>query len=151
MDQSREYALESLDAITEKAKHLGVLLCLENLFPEIHSLVEPEDFAEIFEKFPSLKMTLDIGHAHIEDKEGQRGLNFIKKFPDHIKHIHVSDNFGKKDNHLPVGAGTVNFPEIVKALKNIGYNDTITFEVFSKDRDYLKMSRDKIAAMFATY
>ena len=150
MDKAREYALKSLDVIMEKADQLGLLLCIENLFPKTHSLVEPEDFTEIFEKFPSLKLTLDTGHAHIEDKGGTRALGFIKKFPDRIGHIHASDNFGKEDNHLPVGAGTVNFPEIIKALKEIEYDDTITLEVFSRDRDYLKISRDKLAGMFAT-
>ncbi|MBW2603026.1 MAG: sugar phosphate isomerase/epimerase [Deltaproteobacteria bacterium] len=150
MDQAREYALESLDAITEKADQLDLLLCLENLFPKTHSPAKPEDFAEIFVKFPRLKLTLDTGHAHIGDTEGKRAVKFIERFSDRIGHIHVSDNLGEVDNHLPVGAGTVNFSEIVKALKDMGYNDTITLEVFSKDRDYLKMSRNKIAAMFAT-
>ena len=151
MDQAKEYAFECLEAVTTKADELGLLLCLENLFSNTHSLVEPEDFAEIFMRFPTLKLTLDTGHAHIGDIEGKRAVKMIKRFPDRIGHVHVSDNFGKEDNHLPVGAGTVNFPEIVKALKDIGYDDTITLEVFSKDRDYLKMSRDKIAAMFATF
>jgi sugar phosphate isomerase/epimerase len=150
MDQARGYALESLGAIMEKAHQLDLLICLENLFPKAHSLVEPEDFADIFVKFPNLKMTLDTGHAHIEDTEGKRAVKFIERFPDRIDHIHVSDNLGEADNHLPVGAGTVNFNEIVKALKGIGYDNTITLEVFSKDRDYLKMSRNKVAAMFAT-
>ena len=149
MDKAREYALESLDAIMERADKLGLLLCLENLFPRTHSCAEPEDFTEILEKFPNLKLTLDIGHAHIGDKEGRRALDFIKMFPDRISHIHASDNFGEEDNHLPVGAGTVNFPEIIKALKEIGYDDTITLEVFSRDRDYLRISRDKLASMFA--
>ncbi|MEJ2657119.1 MAG: sugar phosphate isomerase/epimerase [Desulfobacterales bacterium] len=149
MDQSRKYALESLDAIMEKADRLDLILCLENLFPKTHSLMEPEDFAEIFVKFPNLKMTLDTGHAHIKDKEGKRAVKFIERFPDRIGHIHISDNLGEADNHLPVGAGTVDFYKIVKALKGIGYDDTITLEVFSKDREYLKMSRNKVAAMFA--
>jgi sugar phosphate isomerase/epimerase len=149
MDQARAYALESLDAIVEKADQLDLLLCLENLFPKAHSLMEPEDFADIFVKFPNLKMTLDTGHAHIEDKAGKRAIKFIERFPDRIGHIHISDNLGEADNHLPVGAGTVNFHEIVNALKGIGYDGTITLEVFSRDRDYLKMSRHKIAAMFA--
>jgi len=46
--------------------------------------------------------------------------------------------------------GAMNFPEIIKAFKEIGYDDTITLEVFSKDRDYLRISREKLAAMFAT-
>lgn len=149
MEKAREYALESLDAIIEKVDQLGLIICLENMFPRTHSLVEPDDFVEIFEKFPKLKLTLDTGHAHIGDKDGSRALDFIKRFPDRISHIHASDNLGEEDNHLPVGAGTVNFTEIVKAIKEIGYDDTITLEVFSKDRDYLRISREKLETMFA--
>ncbi len=148
-EKAREYALESLDTIMIKANQLGLIICLENMFSRTHSLVKPDDFVEIFEKFPKLKLTLDTGHAHIGDKDGRRALDFIKRFPDRISHIHASDNLGKEDNHLPVGAGTVNFPEIVKAIKEIGYDDTITLEVFSKDRDYLRISREKLETMFA--
>lgn len=149
MDRVKGYALESLAEIVERADQLGLLVCLENMFPRYHSMVRPEDFTEIFEMFPQLKLTLDIGHAHIEDKSGTRALDFIKKFPDRIRHVHVSDNSGKEDDHLPIGAGTIHFPEIIKALKKIGYDDTVTLEVFSKDRNYLGISRDKLATLFA--
>jgi sugar phosphate isomerase/epimerase len=149
IEKAKKYALESLDAIMTKGNRLGLIICLENMFPGTNSLVEPADFSKIFEKFPQLKLTLDVGHAHIRDKDGKRALNFIKRFSDRISHIHASDNLGKEDNHLPVGAGTVNFPKIVKAIKEVGYDDTITLEVFSKDRDYLKISREKLKTMFA--
>ena len=45
--------------------------------------------------------------------------------------------------------GTIDFQGIIKALKGISYNDTVTFEVFSHDRDYLKISKEKFVAMFA--
>ena len=149
IEKAKAYALESLDAIVTKGNQLGLIICLENMFSGTHSPAEPDDFSEIFAIFPKLKMTLDLGHAHIRDKDGKRAINFIKRFPNHISHIHVSDNLGKEDNHLPVGAGTVNFPEIVSAIKGIGYDDTITLEVFSEDKDYLKISRKKLEAMFA--
>ena len=44
-------------------------------------------------------------------------------------------------------AGT-DFSKVVKAIKEIGYDDTITLEVFSRDRDYLKMSKKKMEEMF---
>jgi sugar phosphate isomerase/epimerase len=149
MDQARDYALKSLDAIVEKADHLGLCLCIENMFPRSHSLVDPEHFDEVFERFPKLKLTLDIGHAHIESKGTQKALAFIERFPDRIGHIHANDNLGKDDDHLPIGTGTIDFPEIVKALTGIGYDQTITLEVFSRDRDYLTISREKLAAMVA--
>jgi sugar phosphate isomerase/epimerase len=150
MDQVRQHALRSLDAVVEKADQLGVCLCLENMFPQSNSLVNPEDFIEVFERFPTLRMTLDVGHAHIGEKGIAKILAFIEKFPDRIHHIHANDNFGNEDDHLPVGAGTIEFPRIVKALKETGYDETITLEVFSKDRDYLRLSRDKLANMVAS-
>ncbi len=149
MDQARDRAWRSLEAIVEKADQLGVSLCLENMFPLTNSLVEPEHFVPVFENFPSLKMTLDTGHAHMQSRGGKRVLRFIERFGHRIDHVHANDNFGKEDNHLPIGAGTVDFPKITKALKKIGYNETVTLEVFSRDRDYLRISREKLAAMFA--
>ena len=40
------------------------------------------------------------------------------------------------------------FGRIFKELKMIGYNETMTLEVFSRDRDYLKISREKVAKMW---
>jgi sugar phosphate isomerase/epimerase len=146
-DRAHTYALKSLEAIVEKAESLGITLCLENMFPRSNSLAEPEHFSEIFERFPSLKMTLDIGHAHIGSKGPRKALAFIDSFQDRIGHIHASDNFGKEDNHLPIGAGIIEYEKIVKGLQRIGYDETITLEIFSRDRDYLKISKEKLAAM----
>jgi hypothetical protein len=36
----------------------------------------------------------------------------------------------------------------MKELKEAQYDETITLEVFSRDRDYLKISREKIKKMW---
>jgi sugar phosphate isomerase/epimerase len=149
-DVTEKYAFESLEAIAEKAHGLGLCLCLENMFPGAQWLVTPEDFVGILARFPTINLTLDTGHAHIHDSEERRSLRFIELFPDRIGHIHASDNFGREDSHLPIGTGSVDFHKVVKALKGIGYNDTVTLEVFSRDRDYVKISREKFIEMMAT-
>jgi len=147
-EQSRQYAMEALDRILKEADGLGFPVCVENLFPQSNSLVEAEDFDALFLRFPSARLTLDTGHAHIGNHE--RITGFIKKHASRIGHIHASDNSGRDDEHLPIGVGSIDFPKIVKALKEIGYDDTITLEVFSKDRDYLRISREKLSEMFAS-
>ncbi len=142
-DQAREYASRSLEVVVDTADRFGLCLCIENMFPRTGALVEPEEFDEIFERFPNLKLTLDIGHANIGSKSGKRNLDFIHRLGDRIFHVHASDNFGKEDNHLPIGAGTVDFPKVIRELKGIGYDGTVTLEVFSRDRDYLRISREK--------
>jgi sugar phosphate isomerase/epimerase len=145
---ARVHAMESLEVIVDKAHALGLCLCLENMFPRTQWLVNPEEFVEILAKFPTVHLLLDIGHAHIEDAGGEKCLRFIEMFPGRIGHLHVSDHFGKEDQHLPIGAGIIDFSKVVKALKGIGYDDTMTLEVFSKDRDYLKISKKKMEEMF---
>jgi sugar phosphate isomerase/epimerase len=147
MEQVKEYLLKSLELIVEKADHLGLCLCIENMFPQYYSLVNAEDFVEVFERFPTLRLTLDTGHGQIESAGRKRTVEFIERFADRIYHVHASDNLGKADDHLPIGAGVIDFQEVVKALKASGYDETVTFEVFSRDRDYLRLSRDKFSEM----
>lgn len=137
------YANDSLTAIIGRAEKLGLCVCLENMFPRCRAFFEPADFVEILQRFPKLKLTLDTGHANIGTRGGRRILDFIKQFGQRIGHLHVSDNFGKRDDHIPLGAGTIDFSKIVKALKKCGYDDTATLEIFSDDRRQLQESRDR--------
>jgi sugar phosphate isomerase/epimerase len=149
MDRVRQHALKSLEVIVETADQLGLCLCIENMFPRSRFLVDPDDFVEVFEKFPSLKLTLDTGHAHLGAEGSQKVLDFVEKFGDRVAHVHASDNLGREDDHLPIGTGTMDFPKIMKALAEVRYDETITLEVFSRDREYLKVSRKKLAALAA--
>ncbi len=150
MDRSMELAMESLETLVAEADRLSLPLCIENMFPKYPGWIEPEDFIPVFERFPSLKLTLDIGHANIGSKKGDRILAFIEAFGHRIGHVHVSDNLGKADDHLPVGAGAVDFAKTIRALKKAGYEDTFTLEIFSSDRRYLGVSRDRLAALLET-
>ncbi len=137
------HADNSLGAIIGRAQALGLCVCLENMFPRCRAFVEPDDFVEIVQRFPDLKLTLDTGHANIGSKNGRRILEFIEKFGGRIGHLHVSDNLGERDDHIPLGSGTINFLEIAGALKRCGYDDTATLEIFSEDRQALQKSRER--------
>ncbi|MFO7838559.1 MAG: sugar phosphate isomerase/epimerase family protein [Desulfosalsimonadaceae bacterium] len=147
-DLSQKHAMDSMNRLLNEAERLNLRVCVENLFPRSFSLVRPEDFDPVLNRFSNARVTLDTGHAHI-DGGTERILAFIRRFPDRIAHVHASDNRGRDDDHLPIGAGTIDFVGVVKALKEIGYDETITLEVFSKDREYLGISRKKLEEMFA--
>ena len=147
-DQAKIYAMEALQRIMYEADRSAIPVCIENLFPRSLSLVEPDDFIAVFTRFPAAKLALDTGHANIGGRGCERTLAFIEKYSDRIGHLHASDNSGREDEHLPIGVGSINFQNIIKALKVIGYNSTVTLEVFSQDRDYLRISREKLAEMF---
>ena len=75
-------------------------------------------------------------------------LGYINTFRDKIIHIHWHDNHGRKDEHLPIGEGLIDHEEIVRALKNIEYDRTITLEVFTNSNDAIS-SRNKLKIMWA--
>ncbi len=130
-DAALECAYESLALIAEKATSVGVDLCAENMPPNCNAFVEPDDFKRLFKRFPEFRMTLDVGHANIEDKTRGRSAAFIRRFGDRIGHLHVSDNKGQRDDHIRLGKGSVDLKGISQALKGIGYDGTVTLEIFS--------------------
>ena len=149
LDTVKGYAFDFLSEMVDAASCLDVTVCLENMFVRNRLGVEPDDFEEIFKAFPSLKLTLDTGHANIHDRRGRRLKELVNRFGLRIGHLHVSDNQGKRDDHLAVGQGTIKFADLVMHLKGAGYDDTVTLEVFDENRQMLVESRERIKAMFA--
>lgn len=115
-----------LKRLIEKAKGMGIIVCLENLSETAPHL------SGVFKALPHLNLTLDLAHSQPLSKQNT-SYGFIENYPDKIKHIHVHDNFGGSspvdDLHLPVGEGIVDFERIFQKLKEIGYGRTITLEL----------------------
>ena len=68
--------------------------------------------------------TLDVGHLNIQKKKGFMNEDLIKEVEQiapYVKHVHLTDNFGASDSHLPPGMGNVPFKEILETLKEKGY------------------------------
>lgn len=147
IDRAKKFGMESIEAILKKANSLGMTLCLENMFPQALFLTQPDEFQEVFDIFPEIRLALDIGHANL-GSDRNKAFEFVQRYGYRIGHIHANDNFGKEDNHLPIGAGLIDFEKIIKSLKETLYDDTITLEVFSRDRDYLRISKEKIKRMW---
>jgi sugar phosphate isomerase/epimerase len=46
-----------------------------------------------------------------------------------------------------MGTGSINWERLIKLLKGY-YDGTITLEIFSRDRDYALLSRDKLRKLW---
>lgn len=71
-------------------------------------------------------MTLDVGHLNIARKKGFKDKDLLKEVEQiakHVKHVHLTDNFGYSDSHLPPGMGNVPFKEILGKLEEAGIKD----------------------------
>ena len=71
-----------------------------------------------------LGITLDVGHINLIRKKGFKEKDILKeveKIKENIKHVHLTDNFGYGDTHLPPGMGNVPIKEIMEKLEQQGY------------------------------
>ncbi len=125
--------VESFKKLVAAAKPHGVEILIENTTEPI------SDLEYVIDRVKGLGVNVDIGHAFIGGGD-KAILNFIRTFKERLCHMHFHDNKGKRDDHLAIGQGKINFPLVVKELKRIGYDKTITFEVFTKNRAYVKYS-----------
>lgn len=140
-----ELNLEVLRKGVERAQHLGLQVMLENLWSPFD---EVETLRKVFSEIETLMFHLDVGHANLHTPTN-KSEELVSNFRDRLVHVHFSDNRGGwEDLHLPLGAGNINWEKIVKILKKAGYDETITLEVFSSDRTYLLVSRDKIRRLW---
>ncbi len=131
--------LQSLQELIEPARRLGIGLMIENLPGDFNT---PGQLGDLLEPLPELGLHLDIGHANLR-VDYNMTESILKAYGSRLRHVHLHDNKGgTADLHLPLGAGTVDVAKHVRSLQAAGYDGTITLEVFSPDREYLRYSRD---------
>ncbi|MEZ4767038.1 MAG: sugar phosphate isomerase/epimerase family protein [Caldilineales bacterium] len=117
----------------------GVLVAMENQPRNSHQL---KHFREIFARSPDLYLLLDVGHANI-DVQRNLAREYLFALADRLAHVHISDNDGTADQHLPLGAPSkrgVSWRKVVADLKSFRYDGTVTIEVFASDRRYRRES-----------
>jgi len=105
---------------------LGVTVVLENVVE-----FDPQIMIELHDavNHPRLKLCLDIGHVNVWSKFPP--ALWIEKFGNRLAHVHVHDNHGVYDEHLPIGKGNVDFQAVFRALKEVVPNVTASLEVIS--------------------
>lgn len=128
----------SMAELAQLALHEKITLMLENVPSENGRPLESIDsFSYVMEAVPGLGFHLDVAHAFIENR--MKGVKeYLDTFRHRLVHIHMHDNHGKHDEHLPLGAGKIDFRKVVKLLKEINYSNTITFEVFTSRSDAVR-------------
>ncbi len=127
-----EFANESIKEIEDYAKDLGVLATIENM-PNFESMIYQNivDLNQLLVE-NEMHMTLDIGHAnHV-------GYAPDEMIFDSIKHVHVHDNLGDDDSHLPLGEGSIDLKYIINTLESKNYDGIYILEV--NDYDSIKKS-----------
>ncbi len=144
MDPATVVSLNALSfkIISDEAGKRGLTVVVENIPGQFSSV---DALRALLAAVPALRFHLDVGHAHIR---GNRFRQLLSTFKDKLLHVHLSDNRFRADDHMPIGAGNIDWDAVVSALRKAGYDATVTLEVFSADKRYVLLSRDKVLELW---
>lgn len=123
--EARSAACKSIEALLPLAERHGVGIALENMKPPYYG-ARAQEITYFLEKFPSnfLGVCYDVGHANIA--EGVFPVS--EAFEGQIITVHVHDNHGKEDRHLPLGLGNIPWEDVLRKLMHSGYKKYLACE-----------------------
>ena len=89
--------------------------------------VDPTPLRKLMEKAgsDSIGVCLDIGHVNYSRAPVSR---WFEELGDWIRYLHLSDNLGEFDDHLPLGQGAIDWELVNRLWKALGRETPITLE-----------------------
>ncbi|MBQ8341771.1 MAG: sugar phosphate isomerase/epimerase [Clostridia bacterium] len=133
--ENRDACIAYLAPYIEAAKKAGVRIAVENMidFGRRHRRYCAGDIYELIDLVdtindPAVGMCIDTGHANIS---GMKAGDAIRAAGKRLIAIHVNDNNSKTglDQHLLPFFGDVDWPDVMRALREIGYAGHFTYEI----------------------
>ncbi len=100
------WAEESANLLIEIAEKYDVEFVIENMLD-----ITPNIIVKMMKaaNHPRIGACLDVGHANLSKTPIAR---WIEDLHPYLRHVHLNDNFGIYDEHLPLGMGNVDWPEV---------------------------------------
>lgn len=93
----------------------------------------------------NLGICLDTGHLHLLKDREETQRDFIRIAGKRLKALHIADNDTTGDMHLmPYGRGTVDWPQVMEALRDAGYDCLFNLEIPGERRCPLPVLRAKL-------
>jgi sugar phosphate isomerase/epimerase len=128
IEKAFENASTRLKRVIRVAEDLGVIFTIENDHKASDYLVAayPEQVLSFVTNL-GCKLTLDIGHA----KTLGDIRDFLNMLGTHIVNVHLHDNNGITDEHMPLGRGKMQIAELLEKIKTSSGSPPLTLECHS--------------------
>jgi sugar phosphate isomerase/epimerase len=145
--RKRDAAFSSLEHLGLHAHHAGVTLCIENTTSEMGDPSYLRAFVDDT-RLTSVRFNFDIGHAYLaEGPEDERVVKSFEPLRSLIVNVHIHDNHGEKDEHLPPYDGSIDWPAALKLFRSVpGPELPLTIELKEKTGPEARPLSDQLAA-----
>ena len=129
------HAADSLNRVAARCCQLGVKLLLENMLAHL-LFGHVRDMMYLLGEIHTCEVgtCLDTGHAHLA-----RELDIvIQKLSGHLKMVHVNDNNGHRDDHLPPGDGGIDWTWFLRELRRADFHGVLVLELHGSEHETLE-------------
>lgn len=116
-------AAETWEELLPLAAHHQTMMMLENTYeigPEMHQAM----FTRL--NSPHARFCLDLGHVSAFARG--RWQEWLPALDPWLGQLHLHDNFGQRDDHLPIGEGSLDFTGLFAYLHEKALNPLVTLE-----------------------
>lgn len=130
-EENFERNKEFFDELLLCAEKYDVNILVENFnrmgFEDIYWIDSAPDLREMvdFVNHPLFHACWDVGHGNMQPMPQDESLRILGE---HVYALHVQDNWGNDDSHIPPFFGTVNLDSLMSGLEEISYKGYFTFE-----------------------
>jgi len=123
-----ERSLEVWEPLVLQAERQNTPLLLENVWEQ-----GPDLHRELFERIesPCLGFCLDVGHQHSFSRTPI--FSWVRALSSFLMELHIHDNDGSGDAHLPVGHGTIDFDGLFREVNKGARRPLLTLEPHRED------------------
>ncbi|WP_135806388.1 sugar phosphate isomerase/epimerase family protein [Halorussus marinus] len=135
----RDHIDASVADLTAYGADRGLEICAENIFDSAYTI---EHIDRLLANTDA-SMTLDTGHARVTGYDAADTAAFVADHADRISHVHLNDTRRPADEHLPFGAGNLDFEPIFEAFPS-GWTGTLSLEIGTRSLEYLEYSRSHL-------
>jgi sugar phosphate isomerase/epimerase len=150
--RKRDAAFSTLEHLVLHAHHAGVTLAMENTTSEMGAPAYLRAFVDET-RLTGLRFNFDIGHAHLADGPAEERIE--KSFAplrDLIASVHLHDNHGEKDEHLPPYDGSIDWGAAIPLLKTAPVeNLPVVLELKEKFAAEASSADEQLAAARAAF
>lgn len=118
--ESPEPDFAGVRRLCAEARDLGVTVALENVPSGLPTLRRALDKVGSDPAATGLGICIDTGHANLSCAlDGVEPRRFFDELRETIVEVHLHDNNGQEDQHLPPGDGTLDWAPLLAALRTL--------------------------------